>query len=164
MICTIAEFVGTWKQESEITARVLRALTDAALHQRVTAQDRSLGELAWHITTSIAEMANRTGLGLPDPGDESRVPASAAAIAQAYEQVAGALLAKVPASWTDATLQVEDDMYGMRWSRSQTLTALFCHEIHHRGQMSVLIRQAGLVVPSIYGPNREETAAYLQKG
>lgn len=163
MICTIAEFVGLWTQESETTARVLRALTDASLRQRVSPEDRSLGELAWHITTSITEMMNRTGLDLPVPADEAQVPSSAAAIAATYERSAAALLAKITAGWTDATLKVEDDMYGMRWPRSQTLTALLCHEIHHRGQMSVLIRQAGLVVPSIYGPNREETAAYLQK-
>ncbi|WP_258881781.1 DinB family protein [Paenibacillus sp. sptzw28] len=33
------------------------------------------------------------------------------------------------------------------------------HQIHHRGQMTILIRQAGLTAPGIYGPNEEETAA-----
>jgi uncharacterized damage-inducible protein DinB len=40
------------------------------------------------------------------------------------------------------------------------LQALISHEIHHRGQMTVLMRQAGLKVPGIYGPAREEWAAY----
>jgi uncharacterized damage-inducible protein DinB len=30
------------------------------------------------------------------------------------------------------------------------------HIIHHRGQMTVLMRQAGLKVPGVYGPAREE--------
>jgi uncharacterized damage-inducible protein DinB len=34
------------------------------------------------------------------------------------------------------------------------------HEIHHRGQMTVLMRQAGLKVPGVYGPSREEWTAY----
>jgi uncharacterized damage-inducible protein DinB len=33
------------------------------------------------------------------------------------------------------------------------------HLIHHRGQMSVLMREAGLIVPGVYGLSREETAA-----
>ncbi|MBI4917058.1 MAG: damage-inducible protein DinB, partial [Acidobacteria bacterium] len=32
-------------------------------------------------------------------------------------------------------------------------------QIHHRGAMSVLVRQAGLVLPDIYGPTREQMAA-----
>jgi uncharacterized damage-inducible protein DinB len=30
------------------------------------------------------------------------------------------------------------------------------HIVHHRGQMTVLMRQAGVQVPGIYGPAREE--------
>jgi uncharacterized damage-inducible protein DinB len=48
-------------------------------------------------------------------------------------------------------------MYGEHWPRGLTLQALVFHEIHHRGAMTVLMRQAGLTVPGIYGPNREET-------
>jgi uncharacterized damage-inducible protein DinB len=40
------------------------------------------------------------------------------------------------------------------------LQALISHEIHHRGQMAVPRRQAGLQVPGIYGPAREEWEAY----
>ena len=32
---------------------------------------------------------------------------------------------------------------------------LFCHLIHHRGQLTLLCRMAGGVAPGIYGPNRE---------
>jgi uncharacterized damage-inducible protein DinB len=39
-----------------------------------------------------------------------------------------------------------------------TLGALVGHQTHHRGQMTVLMRQAGLVVPGIFGPAREEWA------
>ena len=35
---------------------------------------------------------------------------------------------------------------------------LLHHQIHHRGQLSVLIRLAGGVAPAPYGPNREEMA------
>jgi uncharacterized damage-inducible protein DinB len=51
-------------------------------------------------------------------------------------------------------------MYGEKWKRAQTLASLVFHQIHHRGQMTVLMRQAGLKVPGIYGPAREEWSAW----
>ena len=41
-----------------------------------------------------------------------------------------------------------------------TLQVLVVHQAHHRGQMTVLMRQAGLEVPGVYGPSRQEWAAY----
>ena len=40
------------------------------------------------------------------------------------------------------------------------LHVLVVHQAHHRGQMTVLMRQAGLLVPSIYGPVKEGWSAY----
>jgi uncharacterized damage-inducible protein DinB len=50
-------------------------------------------------------------------------------------------------------------MYGEQWSRGAVLSALILHQVHHRAQMTVLMRQAGLKVPGLYGPAREEWAA-----
>ena len=155
MFITIAHFVAAWQSESGITARVMDALTDDSLAQRVTPLDRSLGDLAWHIAGSIPEMAAHTGLHVSGPGDNAPCPASAAALAAAYRAAADSLRVEVGRHWSDATLAVEDDMYGQRWARGTTLWVLVVHEIHHRGQMSVLIRQAGLRLPEIYGPTRE---------
>jgi len=41
-----------------------------------------------------------------------------------------------------------------------SLQVLVVHQAHHRGQMTVLMRQAGLKVPGVYGPAREEWTAY----
>ncbi|HUJ75909.1 MAG TPA: DinB family protein, partial [bacterium] len=46
--------------------------------------------------------------------------------------------------------------YGRPWRRASVLSSLVRHQIHHRGQLTVLMRQAHLVVPGIYGPAREE--------
>jgi len=162
MLTSIAQFKGIWSHESAATARVLGALTDASLAQRITPRDRSLGELAWHVATSIPEMANRTGLRVAGGDHHAPPPASAGTIRVAYEQAAAALAEQVGREWSDDSLRVEDEMYGERWPRGLTLQALVFHEIHHRGAMTVLMRQAGLVVPGIYGPNREETE--LMKG
>jgi uncharacterized damage-inducible protein DinB len=151
-------FKKTWEYESDATLKVLRGLTDASLGQAVSPNDRTLGRLAWHVATTIPEMMGRTGLKVAGPDHEAPPPASAAAIVQAYETAARSL-PEALAAWDDATLQLKDDMYGDQWKRGFTLMCLVLHQTHHRGQMTVLMRQAGLAVPGVYGPAREEWAA-----
>ena len=155
-----ADFQKAWEQEREGTLKILRALTDASLAQAVTKDDRTLGRMAWHLAQSVSEMMPRTGLAVAEPAQDAPVPNSAAAIAEAYESASKAVADEIASKWTDATLEVEDDMYGMKWARGQTLMALVVHQAHHRGQMTVLMRQAGLTVPGVYGPAREEWAAH----
>jgi uncharacterized damage-inducible protein DinB len=160
MISGIAEFEYHWSQEVEATQKIFKHLTDKSLSQSVTPDGRTLGRLAWHITTTIPEMMSKTGLTLAGPAPQDPVPVSAKAMFRAYNDAAISLLEQIKSSWTNATLQVEDDMYGQRWKRGYTLTALIFHQIHHRGQMTVLMRQAGLEVPGIYGPARQEWSAW----
>ena len=87
------------------------------------------------------------------------MPSSARAIAEGYEQLAASLLAELETSWTDEDLEKKDEVYGGTWKRGLTLFALVVHQAHHRGQMTVLMRQAGLKVPGVYGPAREEWSA-----
>jgi uncharacterized damage-inducible protein DinB len=161
MFHTISEFLKTWKAESEITLRTLRQLTDESLNQRVTPNGRSLGFIAWHITTTLGEMlGHQAKLPLSVATDKDPMPVSAAAIAEAYEGGAAAVAAAVKANWTDAHLADEIPMYGEKWAKGHILAALIAHQCHHRGQMTVLMRQAGLKVPGVYGPSQEEWASY----
>ena len=159
MIASIEEFAHLWDYESAATRKLFAELTDASLAQSVARDQRTLGRIAWHITTSVSEMMSRTGLTLAGPDPDAPLPASADAIRRGYDAAAGSLLQEMRAHWTDATLPVEDQMYGESWKRSQTLAVLMGHQTHHRGQMTVLMRQAGLKVPGVYGPAREEWAA-----
>lgn len=69
------------------------------------------------------------------------------------------MLKAIKEKWTDESLKELDDMYGEKWPRGLTLSILNKHQIHHRGQMTVLMRQAGLKVPGVYGPSRDEWSA-----
>jgi uncharacterized damage-inducible protein DinB len=159
MFRRVADFQKAWEQEKSSTLKVLGALTDVSLTQAVTRDDRTLGRMAWHLATSLGEMMERTGLTVGGPAYDAPPPASAAAIVSAYETASKAVAAGV-AAWSDATLEVEDDMYGEKWPRGLTLQVLVVHQAHHRGQMTVLMRQAGLKVPGVYGPAREEWTAF----
>ena len=159
MFRRVADFQASWEQERAGTLRVLKALDDRSLAQATAQDHRTLGRLAWHLTTTVAEMMERTGLSIGGPPHDAPVPASAAEILAAYD-TASRRLGEQVAGWSDATLETEDDMYGERWARGKTLLALVAHQAHHRGQMTVLMRQAGLPVPGVYGPAREEWAAW----
>jgi uncharacterized damage-inducible protein DinB len=155
---TIEDFLAHWKEESEGAAKIYAALTDASLSQPVAEGHRTLGKIAWHVVTSIPEMMSKTGLPVTSAEEDGPMPATAAEIAAAYTAVAAELGAVLGERWTDADLEVEDEMYGMSWRRAYTIKALVEHQIHHVGQMTVLMRQAGLTVPGIYGPSQEEWA------
>lgn len=156
----IEDFQQDWAEESEMTLKVLRNLTDASLDRRVTPEGRSIGRLAWHITASVSEMLTHAGLSVDGPPDETEEPTSAAQIAAAYQEVAAEAGERVPQKWTDAMLLEEVPMYGEKWRRGKVLDVLVLHQTHHRAQLTVLMRQAGLVVPGCYGPAREEWAAF----
>jgi uncharacterized damage-inducible protein DinB len=155
----IEDFVRAWEHDSTTTARVMRALTDESLGQRIHPGGRTLGRLAWHVAETIPEMLGHAGIRVEGPATREDTPASAAEIADAYQRAAAAVPAAVRAAWSDAELEDEVEMYGQRWTKGTVLSSLQLHEAHHRGQMTVLMRQAGLKVPGCYGPAAEEWAA-----
>ncbi len=160
MFRTINDFDTVWSQELESTQKILKHLTDKSLTQAGAPGGRTIGRMAWHIVISIPEMMTRTGLKLEGPQADAPLPASSKQIFSAYNDAAVSLLKQIKAQWSDATLSVIDDMYGEKWARGKTLAALVFHQIHHRAQMTVLMRQAGLSVPGVFGPAREEWAQY----
>lgn len=134
------------------------ALTDASLSRAASKDDWSLGKIAWHIATSIPHMLELTSLPVKSTTAGDPMPPAAAELAAAYKRAADDAARAVRDNWTDDTLATEDNMFGMMWPRGMTLQVLIRHQIHHRAQMTVLMRLAGLRVPGIYGPAREEWA------
>jgi uncharacterized damage-inducible protein DinB len=156
-------FFEEWGREQQNTAAILARLRDHALDQRVAPGYRTLSRIAWHIVQSLVEIMQRMDVRIDGPGEDAPVPGSAAEIRQAYDTAARDIVRKVGARWTDDTLRLVDHMYGEEWRRGETLAVMLRHEIHHRGQMSVLMRQAGLDVANVYGPTLEEWAEMKMK-
>jgi uncharacterized damage-inducible protein DinB len=105
-------------------------------------------------------MAHRTGLKFDTVDDNSPVPATAKEIIDEYKRTSGNMIMEISETWNDETLKQEDDMYGEKWARGKTLGVLVTHQIHHRAQLTVVMRLAGLKVPGVYGPSKEEWAGY----
>jgi len=156
----IEDIVNGWETESEATQKLLNAISDASLSQQAAEGHRTLARMAWHLVTTIPEMMTKTGLKVQKIVPDAPIPGNAAEIQRAYAAVAKEMLEQIKANWNDQTLTVEDDLYGQKWARGRTVRILMDHQIHHRGQMTVLMRQAGLKVPGIYGPSKEEWSGY----
>lgn len=156
MFHKLEDFITDWTFESESTLKIFNNLTDESLTKKVSENVRTAGRLAWHITTAIGEMAHRTGLTFKTVESGSAVPATVKEIVEAYKEASENLLSAVKVNWNDETLNVEDDMYGEMWKRGTTLGVIISHQIHHRAQLSIVMRLNGLTVPGIYGPSKEE--------
>jgi uncharacterized damage-inducible protein DinB len=160
MFRQLDDFLKAYEVLTQGTTKMLEALTDESLSQAVAPGHRTLGPLAWHVVATVPEMMGRTGLAVSSVSPEAPPPAAAAEIVAGYRAVTGELVAALKENWTDATLLETDDMYGEVWPRGLSLAALIDHEVHHRGQMTVLMRQAGLRVPGVYGPSQEEWSQF----
>jgi len=164
MFRRVDDFIVCCTEETAKTLAVLDAIPDAALGTAVTPDHRDLRRMAWHLVESLIEMPGRLGLdvegaNLMQAGTMADPPASMKEIRDIYSRASSSLLQSV-GGWSDAELEREDEMYGETWKRGFTLWVLITHQVHHRGQMTVLMRQAGLKVPGIYGPAKEGWAAF----
>lgn len=159
MYYKIHDFLQDWKREKDSTQKIFNALTDDSLKQKTYDEGRTLGFLAWHIVTSVGEMGSKIGIKTDCPEEDSAEPQNASEICAAYKKASESLLDFVEKNWRDEILDKEVNLYGNFWKNGFTLTVLVNHQIHHRAQITVLMRQAGLKVPGVLGPAKEEWGA-----
>ena len=167
MFRRLEDFKDIWLEEVKHTVAVLEAIPDAAMGQSVGVLYRDLRRMGWHLVETLIEMPAQFGLTIAGSelvqgsfiGDP---PASMKDVQAAYLAASDSLLngSRGLETWSDSDLEREDEMYGQTWRRGYTLHVLIMHQAHHRGQMTVLMRQAGLKVPSMYGPVREGWALF----
>lgn len=159
MFRSVDDFRSAWAQESANTLRLLQSLTDPSLSTQIDSEGRTLGRLAWHLVVTLGEMLPTAGLPMDFHADPAQSPTASHDICTTYEEGARILGEAVATHWNDSQLAETVPMYGMTWARGFVLQCLIVHQAHHRGQMTILMRQAGLPVPGMVGPSREEWAA-----
>ncbi|GKS09437.1 hypothetical protein YDYSY3_04370 [Paenibacillus chitinolyticus] len=156
MFVSLNEFQQEWKREASLTGKILNTLTDESLDQSVALDHFSLGELGWHLSQAIHGLFSAAGLKFEGSERGAGVPESAKEIADVYEQTSSNLLRAAGEQWTDETLKQSITVFGQETTIHGIMRFVIQHQAHHRGQMTVLMRQAGLVVPGVYGPSKEE--------
>ncbi|MEK4798756.1 DinB family protein [Thermoactinomyces sp. FSL K6-2592] len=156
MYVTVSDFIKEWNREAVLTQNVLDGLTDASLKQQVYPGGRTLGRIAWHLTTCIPEYLAEFGLKIDPVENADQVPASAKKIAETFKNVSANAARAILQQWNDETLKEVQTAFGREETNAQILMGLIKHTIHHRGQLTVLIRQAGLKPFGVYGPPKED--------
>lgn len=156
MYTTIADFIKEWNKEAALTQGVLDGLTDEALSQQVYADGRTLGRIAWHLTTSTPEYLAHFGVKIEEIENADTIPTSAKEVADAFKKASVDAAEAIEQQWTDETLKEVQTAFGRQETNAQIFMGLIKHIIHHRGQLTVLIRQAGLKPFGVYGPPKED--------
>ena len=152
------------EQEAASTRRVLERVPENKLSWRPHQKSRTLGQLALHIAVvpgSVAEfVASPSPAQAPQFGQDPS-PASASELVPALEQSI-AKAKRVLGGMDDATLMATWRM--MRGDRelfavpraAMLRSIMLNHWYHHRGQLTVYLRELGVPLPSIYGPTADE--------
>ncbi|KWW22330.1 MULTISPECIES: DinB family protein [Peribacillus] len=156
MYRSIKDFSREWNKEAILTQHVMDSLTDDALKQQVYPEGRTLGRIAWHVTTNIPDYLTHFGFKIDRKEDGECVPASAKEIAAAFKEISSHAAQVIEQDWTDESLEQMQTAFGRQESNAEILMGLIKHIIHHRGQMTVLMRQAGIKPPGVYGPPKED--------
>jgi uncharacterized damage-inducible protein DinB len=150
------------EQETQTTRRVLERVPNEHLSWRPHAKARTLGQLALHVATvpgGVAELASQSPAQAPDFADPSPnsaselVPALEQSIARARKALRGMDDAAVMATWR----LMRGDQEVLALPRVAFLRSVMLnHWYHHRGQLTVYLRELNVPIPSIYGPSADE--------
>lgn len=152
----LEDFIQDWDQAVSGTIKVLEALADDKLNQAIAEGHNTLGWLGWHLANSLAFFGGEVGLKVEAAGGPNDVPNTAAKIVEAYLTSAEQVKQEAKANLSDEKLVETVNSFGGEIPRGALLRSMIDHQTHHRGQMTVLLRQAGLKVPGIMGPTKED--------
>jgi uncharacterized damage-inducible protein DinB len=150
------------EQEAHTTRRVLERVPNEQLTWKPHDKARTLGELALHVAMvpgAVAELASQSQIQAPtfiDPSPNHAselVPALDESIAKAKRNLAGMTDAMLASTWRI----VRGDREIMAIPRMALLRSIMLnHWYHHRGQLTMYLRELNVPIPSIYGPSADE--------
>jgi uncharacterized damage-inducible protein DinB len=151
------------EQEAQTTRRVFERVPADQLDWQPHPKARTLGALAMHIATvpgAVAELISSPSPAqvpqFKDPiltSASELIPLLDESIAKAKKVLGGMDDEQILATWT--MMQGEREVFAL--PRVALLRAIMLnHWYHHRGQLSVYLRELDVPIPSIYGPSADE--------
>src|SRR5687767_438799 len=158
----IEALIQELEQEAQTTRRVLERVPGDKLGWKPHAKSMSLGQLAMHVATTpggVSEVVRQSPFdasGFKQPNATSAaelLPALDHGIAEAKENLRAIGVAGLGNMWR----VVEGDRALTAMPVGAALRFIMLnHWYHHRGQLSVYLRELNVPVPSIYGPSADE--------
>jgi uncharacterized damage-inducible protein DinB len=158
----IEALIQELEQEAQTTRRVLERVPGDQLAWKPHAKSMSLGQLALHVATTpgmVAEIVRQSPFPVPKftqpeaASTSELVPALEQTVAQAKTNLRAIGDAGLGSIWR----VVDGDKELMAMPVAGVLRFIMLnHWYHHRGQLSVYLRELNVPVPSIYGPSADE--------
>lgn len=151
------------EQEAVTTRRVLERVPDGKLGWKPHPKSRTLGDLALHVAMTpgaVAEFVAESTVQAPQFKDPS--PQKASELVPALDNSI-ATAKRILGKMDDATLlatwrMMQGDKELLATPRIAMLRSIMLnHWYHHRGQLSVYLRELDVPIPSIYGPSADES-------
>jgi uncharacterized damage-inducible protein DinB len=156
----LESFMEIWGREAKKTVRLLEALPQDGYDFRPDPEGRSLGEMAWHLAEGEAYGSfgiERGGFSISERPPGIARPKTVAELApgfqRVHEEAAARLRALTPedldrsiASFSGQPTEIRHLLWDF----------ILLHGIHHRGQLTLMSRQAGGRPAGMFGPTREE--------
>ncbi|MBN2081755.1 DinB family protein [bacterium] len=159
----VADFLADYHEEVVEAQKNWDRLTDESLNSSPGNGFWTIREHLWHIA-SLWQYVFVKDLQLWPPEDFlDHTPSSAKSLAGFYGHQADKAIHWIEQNWGDEELAGVIEIWGMQMPRGKLLWEIVKHEAHHRGQIFVLMRLAGLPVHGIYGPSKEEVLQMSQQ-
>jgi uncharacterized damage-inducible protein DinB len=138
--------------EHTLTRRVLAAIPAAHEHYRPQVDARSAGELARHIVSAEIRFLDGAATGaFADRDIALEAATDVPGLLDSYDRAFALALERLNATTGDQLARVIDYRGVVRMPALGFVQLAVNHTIHHRGQLSVYLREIGVAVPPIYG-------------
>ncbi|HEV2420089.1 MAG TPA: DinB family protein [Candidatus Acidoferrales bacterium] len=158
-------FLRIWDREAKTTAKVFRAFPLAGLDVKPHERSRSIRDLAWQCVTDegVIEKIIDGVTDLRDVPPSPPPPQTMEEVASAYEAAHRAASEKMRRLETQFSKTVTVSMRGgcVQLEQAETIWGNLLDQIHHRGQLTIYLRQAQGKVPAIYGPSGDEGMGFI---
>ena len=150
-------------QEARTTRRVLERVPGDQLEWRPHAKARTLGELAMHVAIVPGALAQL--IASPSPAQIGNftdpVPKDASELISALDESIAKAKRVLGEMDDDAVMATWRLMRGERELLAVPRIAMLRsvmlnHWYHHRGQLTVYLKELDIPIPSIYGPSADE--------
>jgi uncharacterized damage-inducible protein DinB len=155
-----AQFLDALKREHATTLRVMRAYPASQSEMRPHETARSARDLAFVFTLNEGMIVAVLSGPLQFPPQFPPTPSSWDGVIDAFEQThakAIDLVSETPEGQLMETVTFPVGKNQMAdVPKMQVLWMMLMDQVHHRGQLSVYLRNTGSKVPSIYGPSADE--------
>lgn len=157
-------FLRIWEREAKTTQKVMHAFPPESLGFKPHERSRSIRDLAWQcviderVIEKILDGANDLRNAPPSPPPPEKMEEIAAAHEAAHRNASDKM--RRPETEFSQKVTVTTRGGSIQLEQAETIWDNLLDQIHHRGQLTIYLRQAGGKVPSIYGPSGDEGMSF----